>query len=355
MNLNVWRAVPDNVARMVPAAVGLKTAHNIAAHNTVHQTATVTVTWQPADKTVSIYGADVSPAAQEKYANAYHQLFPSMRVLFDPPRALDYEHDVIIKRAYIPMLTPLLDNTQKILGGPTPLTNALVTGAMAGGLGYGAGTLAENLFPERYVQRGRLRKTLGMLGLLSGAGFGTLNAYSNARATTPHDEFWRAPVFHTIRGFGIRNDMPPVAAQAKQANFGFADDNDDFNASGVFDVPEHLHQPVIPVAHFNQAIWRDTALGAVNGFNNHTPPAYAAATTGLMTGISSGKRSPIISPADVIHGIASAGVGLATANIAGRALSAMAGLTPAGQEKLQDMGLWGGMMHAIAPAILGIH
>jgi ABC-type Mn2+/Zn2+ transport system permease subunit len=90
-----------------------------------------------------------------------------------------------------------------------------------------------------------------------------------------------------------------------------------------------------------------------NGFQTHTPPAYAAATTGLMTGLSAGTSSPIISPATVIRGIASAGVGLATANIAGRALSAMAGLTPEGQHKLQDMGLWGGMMHAIVPAMMG--
>jgi hypothetical protein len=64
-------------------------------------------------------------------------------------------------------------------------------------------------------------------------------------------------------------------------------------------------------------------------------------------------QSPIIRPIDVIHGIASAGVGLATATLAGKALSAMAGLTPAGQAKLQDLGLWGGMMHAVVPSLFG--
>jgi hypothetical protein len=114
-----------------------------------------------------------------------------------------------------------------------------------------------------------------------------------------------------------------------------------------------LNTPSIPVHQFNQAVWRDTQKGMSNGFATHTPPAYAAATTGLMTGLSAGSRSPIISPMDVIHGIASAGVGLATANIAGRTLSALAGLTPEGQNKLQDMGLWGGMMHAIVPPMMG--
>ena len=72
-----------------------------------------------------------------------------------------------------------------------------------------------------------------------------------------------------------------------------------------------------------------------------------------MTGISQAQRSPIIRPIDVIHGIASAGVGLATATVAGKALSALAGLTPAGQARLQDIGLWGGMMHAIVPSMFG--
>jgi hypothetical protein len=54
-----------------------------------------------------------------------------------------------------------------------------------------------------------------------------------------------------------------------------------------------------------------------------------------------------------VHGIASAGVGLATATLAGKALSALAGLTPEGQNKLQELGLWGGMMHALVPTLFG--
>jgi hypothetical protein len=88
-------------------------------------------------------------------------------------------------------------------------------------------------------------------------------------------------------------------------------------------------------------------------FQTYTPPQFAAATTGLMTGISTNMQSPIIRPIDVINGIASAGVGLATAHVAGRALSALAGLTPEGQNKLQEMGLWGGMMHAMVPSLFG--
>jgi hypothetical protein len=286
---------------------------------------------------------------------------PSCVVAFlDEQAAPSIEREILVKKAGIPILTPFVDYTQKALGGPTPLTNALVGGLVAGGLGYGVGALAENLFPERYVERGKFRRTLGTLGLLGGAGFGTMNAYTNARANIPQQEFWKAPVANTMRGFMMRNDAPPKQMnywpQANQSSVA-PDVMSSVGKVAVFGSSgwsSGLNTPAIPVHQFNQAVWRDTQMGMTNGFDNHTPPAYAAATTGLMNGLSAGTRSPIISPMDVIHGIASAGVGLATANIAGRALSALAGLTPEGQNKLQDMGLWGGMMHAIVPPMLGI-
>jgi len=171
-----------------------------------------------------------------------------------------------------------------------------------------------------------------------------VNAYTNARENMPANEFWQAPVANTMRGFLMRNDRPlnNMASGGKTAAF---------NSSGF--ASGSLNTPFIPVQQFNQAVWRDTQKGMSNGFATHTPPAYAAATTGFMTGLSAGSRSSIISPMNIIHGIASAGVGLATANIAGRTLSALAGLTPAGQNTLQDMGLWGGMMHAIVPPMMG--
>ncbi len=51
----------------------------------------------------------------------------------------------------------------KLTGGPSPLSNALVGSLLTGGLGYGTGWLLEHLFPERYVQRGKLPRTLGQV------------------------------------------------------------------------------------------------------------------------------------------------------------------------------------------------
>jgi hypothetical protein len=47
------------------------------------------------------------------------------------------------------------------------------------------------------------------------------------------------------------------------------------------------------------------------------------------------------------------GDGLTTTNLAGRTLGALAGLTPAAQEKVQDLGLWGGMLNTVIPPIFG--
>lgn len=348
VELQNWQRVPAQVEKLLPVAVAMKEAHLAAAGNNIRLLDTTTVTWQPAENVVSFYGANLTKTAEQVYTRAYQMYMPACVVAFLAPDAQpNPEHEILVKKAGIPLLTPTFDYAQKALGGPTPLTNALVGGLMAGGLGYGVGALAENLFPERYIERGKFRRTLGTLGLLGGVGFGGMNAYTNARANMPYSEFQKAPVWNTMRGFMMRNDKPPtnhgLNAAGKTAAFGTS------GWSGG-----SLQTPSIPVHQFNQAVWRDTQMGMTNGFANHTPPAYAAATTGLMTGLSAGTRSPIISPMDVIHGIASAGVGLATANIAGRALSALAGLTPEGQNKLQDMGLWGGMMHAIVPSMLGI-
>jgi hypothetical protein len=167
-------------------------------------------------------------------------------------------------------------------------------------------------------------------------------AHTNARANDK--SFWQ--------GWTIPNASVPKykMPQIKVGNFGTPPpwlDPTTAGASGLF-------APSVDVRKMNEAIWRDTHKGFYNGFDQHTPPAYAATAAGFMSGLSAGTQSPIISPATVVNGIASAGVGLATATVAGKALSAMAGLTPLAQEKIQDMGLWGGMMHAIVPAMMGM-
>jgi len=351
-----WQHVPGRVAELLPLAVEAQHVHTKAA--TVAAFLHGPVTWQPGTTTLTVYVPAAPPAAvATKYAAA---LGAWSAVIKDTPQPEpDPATEILIKQAALPVLGKTVDFTQKALGGPNPLTNTLVASLLAGGLGYGTGTILENLFPERYLERGVLRKNLGILGALGGGSLGAMNAWSNARGSMTTDDFYSAPVRNFFRGYLIPNDRTPLLAgrqarprsiltePTKVAMFDAMPQFDTFNSSGLL-------TPRIPVQQFNQAVWHDAQRGLRHGFQNHTPPAYAAATTGMLSGLSAGTRSPVIRPIDVIQGIASAGVGLATANVAGRALSALAGLTPAGQEKLQDLGLFGGMMHAIAPAILGM-
>lgn len=342
--LQLWQAVPDRVAKLLPVAAGLKLAHTLAAGEDPVMLARATVTWQPETNTVTVGMPHETPGYRQKFA----ECFPACTLQFSTDSPAD---TILIKQAWLPYVASAVDNTQKALGGPTPLTNALVTGLLAGGVGYGAGALAENLFPERYLERGKLRRTLAATGALGGLGMGAMNAYSNARMQTTPSEFAANPLGQTMRGFLMRNDAPPALNRERpQVNHVDMPQTQERTA-GYYG---QLDRPLIPVQQFNNMAWRDTQLGMRRGFDVHTPPAYTAAATGFMTGLSAGKQSPLISPADVINGIASAGIGMVTANMAGRALSALAGLTPAGQEKLQDMGMWGGMMHAIVPPMLGM-
>ena len=435
VDVSIWQAVPARVAELLPRAIELATAYTKIAALT-GDLAGSTATWLVDEDVLVCYRPNYK--RHVKLGHLDNGRCFRLRDINEKP---DIEREIIIKKAAIPGLSHAWDFGNKALGGPTPLSNAIVSGLMLGGLGYGAGALAENLFPERYVRRGTLRRNLGLLGLGAGAGLGAMNAYATGRRTGKG--FWSGLVTRNDsdvskytpeyrlaqRGQPLRNidkvpgGTPPGAAptptqappssvrqtalhvanipvvvdgkptpltpdQREQVDFarrvaismgnpdplagvaGYENPPADFGvgtekANAAEYIKESFQQfpsmqqpnlfaPAINVPQFNQAAWGDVQRGlSSNNFQQFTPPQYAAATTGLMTGISTAKNSPIIRPVDVIRGIASAGVGLATANVAGRALSALAGLTPAGQEKLQDIGLWGGMMHAIVPTMFG--
>jgi hypothetical protein len=327
-----WQAVPARVAELLPEAIKIKEAYLKVAAQTGDLAGT-TATWDTEDNVLVLY----RPKARTKLSNVVNG---RCAVLRDHESAPDWAREVLIKAAAIPVVSQAFDFGNKALGGPTPLSNAIVSGLMLGGLGYGAGTLAENLFPERYVERGKLRRTLGLMGLGAGGVIGANNAYAMSR-TRPDIGFWKSWITPNTTSVDAPAPPPTPAPDEKVGFSGFPSQQNQ----------RSLFAPTVSVPQFNSAAWQDVQRGLYTGNSQFTPPAYAAATTGLMTGISTAQRSPIIRPVDVIRGIASAGVGLATANVAGRALSALAGLTPLGQEKLQDMGLWGGMMHAIVPAM----
>lgn len=347
IDISVWQAVPARVSELLPRAIEIAHAYTKIASMT-GDLAGSTATWFVDEDALVCYRPNASRTIKMGHLDN-SQCF-RIRDIHEKP---DIEKEIVIKKAALPGVSHVWDFANKALLGPTPLSNAIVSGLMLGGLGYGAGALAENLLPERYLNRGKLRRNLGLLGAGAGLGLGAMNAYANGQRTGKG--FWSGLI--TRNDSDVSKYTPEyrlAARDAQQKNDAAENIKRSFQ-----NFPSQLRQPsifapIVNVPQFNQAAWGDVQRGvATNNFQNYTPPQFAAATTGLMTGISTAQNSPIIRPVDVIRGIASAGVGLATANVAGRALSALAGLTPAGQEKLQDMGLWGGMMHAIVPSMFG--
>ncbi|NBT76105.1 MAG: hypothetical protein EBT15_09075 [Betaproteobacteria bacterium] len=337
-----WQSVPERVATLLPLALRLKAAHEKAATQ-AHVLATTAATWLPDVNSIALYTpVTLTKEAFDAYAADMHAAgIDNVSAIQLSGTEVDPDAEIVIKQgSLVPGLAPVWNASNKLLGGPTPLSNGIVAGLLAGGLGYGAGTLVEQFFPARYLQRGKLRRTLGMIGALGGAGLAGLNSYANARAMRTS----------TLKGLFTNNKTPVVYPYEEKME---KDSSAPMGgATGAF-LNEPMFSPTVSVPQFNQAAWQDVNMGMYRGFQQHTPPQFAAAATGLMSGISTNMNSPIIRPIDVVRGIASAGVGLATATVAGKTLAALAGLTPEGQNKLQEMGLWGGMMHAVVPSLFG--
>lgn len=344
IDINAWEAVPARVAQLLPAAAQARVAHEKAALEANILPIGV-VTWMPEANTITLW---TKAPITEKQAAVYRESLGDYGFVRSC-QAPDLIGEILIKQAAIPGVKHVFELGNKALGGPTPLSNGIVSALMLGGLGYGTGALAEQLFPERYMRRGRLRKTLGLLGAGTGLGVGALNAYATSRAL-------KQPYLKSL----ITSNKTPVVYPFEQE----AGEKQSYVSTWGHNpmnpwVPDavNLNQPSVPVPQFNTMLWNDARQSMRNPYGplgNRTTPPIAATASGMMTGISAGLGTPIIRPMDVVRGFASAGVGLATANLAGRTLSALAGLTPEAQYKLQDLGLWGGMMHAaVSPLLRG--
>jgi hypothetical protein len=325
IDYSVWANVPNVVAALVENGLKLRaTYEKIAAVN--GDLLGSALAWHVGDDMLHVY--------RLKKGNAV-ALSDRIRYFDARERQPNLDEEMILKQAAIPGLSHVSGFLHSIpTGKPTPLSHAIASSVMLGGLGYGTGALLENLFPETYLQRGKLRRNLALAGALGGIGLGAGSAYATSKKL--RQGFWPSVI--------TPNDTPVQeypGAPEKQGVF-------QVNISGIGLGPTpQLYSPSVSVPQFNNTTWNDARNYMMTGNPAYTPPHYAAMATGIMSGASAAQNSSIIRPVDVIRTIASAGVGLATANVAGRALSAMAGLTPAGQEKLQDLGLWGGMLHSV--------
>ncbi len=253
---------------------------------------------------------------------------------------------VLVKAADRDYLAPVANAfsaIQKPLGGPTPLTAAITGGVLAGGLGYGTGSLLEHVLP---VERGKLRKTLGLVGAGLGATPGLM-----------------------VGGAGMANpDQTGGGLKAWTSKWPFSGPHIDLDLDGT---PRDklsadagaIYLPTIPVDAFNNAVWSD--VRPPNPFGTKSPwgdddqplgtsPLAAAAVSGLVAGAGAATGQQMISPWQI--GIAAGlagGKGYLAGLAAGKTLGALAGLSQPAQRALQQIGLWGGLVSGVANSIFG--
>lgn len=251
----------------------------------------------------------------------------------EPPPGDGWIH---IKRAT--WLKPVGDAWGKLhrsLGGPNPLLQTLLGGAVGAGLGYGGGWLLKHLLPDAYFDKDK--SNLGAAGAVLG---GTLGAAPGliwgAKQYSPDAD--NAKTTFQDRGAGWLSSYP----FSKKAEMG--------------DAGSLLFARTIPVDAFNSVVWNDVGApvnpyGTHNPFGNNeqplqTPLPVAAAVTGTLYGAAAaagGRHS--VSPWDVAVTAAQGGAaGLFGGLVLGKTLGVLAGLQPAAQQQLQQMGLWGGML-----------
>lgn len=192
-------------------------------------------------------------------------------------------------------------------GGPRPVTNLLVGAALGSLGGYGMGRLAEQVLPEKYFTSGSVRKRTAILGGLLGAAPAVYQGFDNVRETDD-----------------------PTAVFSQWPAKSSADD---------------LFNPIIPRDELNLVILADP----------NTPLRLKATTAGLVEAADAvGGRSGWFSPWDVARVAVGAGAGLVSGVIAGKALGLLAGLTPDAQRKIQDVGLYGGILKSVIPSALNL-
>jgi hypothetical protein len=289
---------------------------------------------------VLLYGHEAD--AWSAVEGAVAPFCPSVLTDGEPPPGLYNEPWILVKAGGAPLkpVAQALNMTETPLnamfGGPTPLASALSGGLIGAGLGYGGGFVADQVLPEKYFRKGRLRRVMALLGGAAGAApglaWGASASQSNPEAPGvaafthgwPMREQDRDEQFRKVGSVGEAHAALMVLAGEKAAKW---------NSTGAADFPP------IEVDAFNQVVWGD----------HRTPLAVRAATTGLTESASVLTGADMVSPMDVGRIAVGMGTGWASGMLVGKTLGALAGLTPETQGKLQQAGMWAGILSNVVP------
>lgn len=346
IDASAWKSVPDKVGYLAKLAAGtyqsLSDIRSCFSDN-------YQLWYNPESKTAAI--CHLKDADAEKLAAAKDIVadIPGVETVTtstnEPPRAETY---LFVKGAEVlasDILGPVASTMQlkpnwlnRLWGGPNPLSSLIASSLLGAGLGYGGGWLAEKVLPEEHFRRGRLRRTGALFGGLAGAAIPALWTWSRF-AHGPKD--WSAwekltqPAEYAKQGrAALENALPKEIIELDEQWIKYAQGD-----TGL------MFDKKVPVDQFNRVIWND--LRTTGGY---TPPPVAAATTGLVQAASlSQGGTNLVSPWDIARIGMGAGSGYLSGLLVGKTLGALAGLQPPTQKKLQDVGIWAGILSNIVP------
>ena len=101
---------------------------------------------------------------------------------------------------------------------------------------------------------------------------------------------------------------------------------------------------VVDVDAFNRITW-DAAKTGTMDMNN------AILTNSILNASSARAGTGLVSPSNIAGTLINAGIGNLTSKVIGKTLGAMGMISPASQEKLVELGTWGGLLQGVGNAI----
>lgn len=342
----LWRDVPDEACRLAKEAAGpyqviqdlMPSLPNIRAkvwYNPDKEDCFFTYPSETdTDKVASWYIAMRQVPGVETVTHGYFSIPPVIEPYVQVKEALENK-EIFGPIASSMQLKP--NSVNNLFGGPNPLAATLAGGALGAGAGYVGGWLGEQLLPEKYFDKGRLRRVTAALGGLAGATPGLWWAGDNLRMEGLKGLISSHPFAKPNRYEQIKESMAKVF-DAKDLEL-----NEDWikyadEAGGAF-------LTSIPVDQFGQVIWND-----LRNQGGYTPAPLAAATTGLIQAADMSQgNSGFVSPMDIARIGIGMGSGYASGLLVGKTLGALAGLRPEAQQSLQQTGVWAGMLKTIVP------
>ena len=237
---------------------------------------------------------------------------------------------------------PAWRGAQKFMGGPNPLTAMLLTGALTGGLGYGAGYLMHKLFPNAVSRNAKNRWGIGA-GLVGAAGSGALNVPYALEHDGIMGMFKAQPLQGNpgpLESWLTSKPEPPASRfdaelDKAAADFGVAVDNDTFlkhaqpSMAGGF-------LPSVPTDEWGRVVFRDPYLSDREKAISAGLPAAAGAMRG----------SDMVSPRDIAKVAVNAGLGYGYGSLGGLAARFLGFAEPV-QVGLQRAGLLAGAIRGI--------